>query len=210
MDFFNSIGLDEVGRWPLAWPVSVGGVFCLPNFWNNLPDWYSEVTDSKKLSVWQRSYLAGKILSHPDILISIHSSSAKIIDRYGIVYAIRKASLQVIDDLVQYMLPIDPDYDPKIILDGKTDYGIRQKIPFPLETLVHGDALVWQISAASIVAKVQRDNYMTTLSQKKKYRLYRFDCHKGYGTVLHRSMIAQYGLSDIHRKSFCRNITITS
>ena len=208
MDFSNSIGLDEVGRWPLAGPVSVGGIFCMPNFWNNLPERYGQVTDSKKLSSWQRSYLAQEISSHPDILLSINSSSAKIIDRYGIVYAIRKASLQVIDDLVIQILPLSPDYDPKIILDGKTDYGIRQKISFPLETLIHGDALVWQISAASIVAKVQRDKYMTTLSQKKKYHHYGFQQHKWYGTFLHRSMISQYGLSDVHRKSFCSRITV--
>ena len=79
-----------------------------------------------------------------------------------------------------------------------------------LETIVHGDALVWQISAASIIAKVQRDDYMMSLSKNKKYQFYEFDRHKGYGTLLHRSVIAEYGLSDIHRKSFCKNIIMTS
>ena len=210
MKFSNSIGLDEVGRWPLAGPVTVGGVFCMPNFWNNLPEWYEQVTDSKKLSAWQRSHLALLIVSHPDIVWSISSSSAKVIDRYGIVTSIRQASLNVISDLIIQIHARYLNYDPKIILDGKTDYGIRQKISFPLETIVHGDVLVWQISAASIIAKVQRDEYMMSLSKKKKYQSYGFDRHKGYGTLLHRTMIAQYGLSDVHRKSFCKNIIITS
>ena len=92
------------------------------------------------------------------------------------------------------------------MLDGKTDYGIRNKISFPLETLVKGDSLIWQIAAASIVAKVHRDEYMMSLSQKRKYKVYEFGRHKGYGTLLHRTAIAEYGLSDMHRKSFCGNI----
>ncbi len=228
MDFLTSIWLDEVGRWPLAGPVSVGGVFCMPNFWNNLPDRYDQVTDSKKLSSWHRSYLAELILSHPDILVSIHSCTAKLIDRYGIVYAIRKASLKVLQDIMKQLSELWYADEIKIIVDGKTDYGLRNElfsnnwlpryrsqwqwnvIITWLETLVKGDSLVRQISAASIIAKVQRDNYMTILSKKKKYHCYGFDRHKWYGTVLHRSMILQYGLSDIHRKSFCRNIIIPS
>lgn len=229
MDFSNSIGLDEVGRWPLAGPVSVGGVFWLPNFWKNLPERYEQVTDSKKLSSWQRERLAGLILSHPDILCSIHSSSAKVIDRYGIVTAIRQASMNVIDDISNKIQSVSENWNNiSLLLDGKTDYGLKKELFLKnglpryrsqwqlnvkiiwLDTIVHGDALVWQISAASIVAKVQRDAYMMSLSQKKKYQSYGFDRHKGYGTLLHRTMIAQYGLSDVHRKSFCTRITTES
>lgn len=204
----NYIGLDEVGRWPLAGPATVGGVFCMPEFWKNLPDWYGQVTDSKKLNSWQRLYLSEQILSCPYILVCISSSSNKIIDRYGIVAALRRASIKVIATLVDDIALLSPDYDPKIILDGKTDYGIRQKTPFPLETLIKGDSLVWQIAAASIVAKVQRDTMMSIFSRRKKYKIYGFEYHKWYGTAFHREKIALYGLSDIHRKSFCRNIEI--
>ena len=230
MKFSNSIGLDEVGRWPLAGPVSVGGVFCSPNFRKNLPERYNEVTDSKKLSAWQRSHLASLIVSHPDIVWSIYSSSAKVIDRYGIVYAIRKASMNVINDISYKLQPVSEDwYNISLLLDGKTDYRLKKELflnnglprrsssqwygnvnIIGLETIVHGDALVWQISAASIIAKVQRDEYMMSLSKNKKYQFYEFDRHKGYGTLLHRSVIAEYGLSDIHRKSFCKNIIMTS
>lgn len=120
--------------------------------------------------------------------------------------ALRRASIKVIHTLVQRITLDCPDYSPQIILDGKTDYGIRQKISFPLETLIQGDALVWQIAGASIVAKVHRDDYMTGLSDKRKYKVYGFDRHKGYGTTFHRDALTHYGLSDQHRTSFCRNI----
>jgi ribonuclease HII len=93
----------------------------------------------------------------------------------------------------------------EILLDGKTDYGLRKYIDYPLETIVHWDSLIREIGAASIIAKVQRDDYMTTLSHKKKYQFYEFDRHKWYGTLLHRTAIAEYGLSDQHRKSFCKD-----
>lgn len=203
MNLWNNIlWLDEVGRWPLAGPVSVGGVFCLPEFRDKLPERYNQVTDSKKLTAWHREHLALLISSDPRIIVAVASSSAKIIDRYGIVAAIREASVNVIDEITNRLWVYD---DVKIMLDWKTDYGIRQKISLPLEILVKGDSLIWQIAAASIVAKVQRDAYMVRLSQKKKYQPYRFDRHKGYGTLLHRTAIAEYGLSDMHRKSFCKN-----
>lgn len=222
------IGIDEVGRWPLAGPVWVGGVFCFPKFFSDpLPSWINDIQDSKKLSSWQRTYLASCILSDPNIVCATSLVSARYIDRYGIVAAIRKASLEVIDkirmkiDSIEYHSGLDPESlaflrDPeinsgwhgtiKILLDGKTDYGLRQKLDIPLETLIKWDQKIRQIAAASIIAKVQRDTYMVDLSHKKKYKSYQFDRHKGYGTLIHRKAIVEYGLSDQHRKSFCRNI----
>lgn len=251
MNFSNSfvIGLDEVGRWPLAGPVWVGAVFCLPEFNPLTPltggishlSWIKDVQDSKKLSAWQREYLASCILSDPNIICATSLVSAKYIDRYGIVAAIRKASLQVIEEIrgkiekIEWIGNIEChsgllleakqrglDPEPllsqdaetssawhgtvKILLDGKTDYGLRQKLNIPLETIIKWDQKIRQIAAASIIAKVQRDKYMIDLSHKKKYQSYQFDRHKGYGTLAHRQAIAQYGLSDQHRKSFCKNI----
>ncbi len=199
--------MDEVGRWPLAWPVTVGVVLCLPAFFHALPEWYDRVTDSKKVSPWQREYLARCILDHPYIVSGIASSPASMIDNKGIVYAIRHAAMQALDSL------IDQLHSKKIslkhihiILDGKTDYGLRVVLPYPLETVIRGDQSVWQIGAASIIAKVQRDERMTKLSTKKKYRPYDFARHKGYGTQMHREAILSSGLSDQHRKSFCQRI----
>ena len=199
------IGIDEVGRWALAGPVWVGGVFCLPIFFDqDISSWALDIQDPKKLSAWQRAYLASCILSDPNILCATRLVSASYIDRYGIVAAIRKASLEVIKEIkrkIERREKID-----RILLDGKTDYGLRQKLDIPLETLIKWDQKIRQIAAASIIAKVQRDTYMVDLSHKKKYKSYQFDRHKGYGTLIHRKAIVEYGLSDQHRKSFCRNI----
>ena len=199
--------MDEVGRWPLAWPVTVGVVLCLPAFFRALPEWYDRVTDSKKVSPWQREYLARAILDHPHIVSGIASSPASMIDNKGIVYAIRHAAMQALDSLIDQLHSekISLKYI-HIILDGKTDYGLRGLLPYPLKTVIRGDQSVWQIGAASIIAKVQRDEWMTKLSSKKKYRAYDFARHKGYGTQMHREAILAYGLSDQHRKSFCQRI----
>lgn len=206
MNYFNSIGLDEVGRWPLAWPVTVGGVFCYSSFWDNVPDWYDKVTDSKLLSPKDREYLACCLLAHPSISTALASSSAQFIDRYGIVVAIRRASMRVIGALHRQIENQLPDWDGGIILDGKTDYGLRQYSSLPLTTLVQWDRLVWQVGAASIIAKVHRDNYMIACAKAKKFSVYGFDRHKGYGTLAHRKMIQLHGLSPLHRKSFCRTL----
>ena len=223
----NAIGIDEVGRWPLAGPVWVGGVFCWIWFFDKeLPSWANEIQDSKKLSAWQREYLASYILSDPNIVCATSLVSARYIDRYGIVAAIRKASREVIDEIrgeianfgchsgldPESLLSQDAETSSawhgtvKVLLDGKTDYGLRQKLDIPLETLIKWDQKIRQIAAASIIAKVQRDTYMIDISHKKKYKSYQFARHKGYGTLVHREAIVDYGLIDQHRKSFCRNI----
>lgn len=203
----NIIWLDEVWRWPLAGPVAVGGAFCLPWFDTHQYAWASMITDSKQLSHKKREYLTEQLLACPDIVWTTSFVSAKYIDRYGIVAAIRKASLNVIDQIVQKVTPLLWNLwedDLNILLDGKTDYGLRRCIDYNLETIIRWDSSIREIGAASIIAKVQRDDYMTDFSHKKKYQIYGFDRHKWYGTLLHRTAIVEYGLSDQHRKSFCR------
>lgn len=201
------VGMDEVGRWPLAWPVTVGVVVCLPDFFRSLPDRYAEVTDSKKLSARQREYLAPCIFDHPHILSGIASSPASMIDRSGIVSAIRCAALKALNVVIQKLEKMKIDTSSlHIILDGKTDYGLRAVLPYPFETIVRGDQSVREIAAASIIAKVQRDAYMTKIASQKKYCTYDFARHKGYGTLSHREAILSYGLSDQHRESFCQRI----
>jgi ribonuclease HII len=208
----HSIWLDEVGRWPLAGPVAVGGVLCLPDFFEwCLPSRYNDITDSKKLSPRQREYLSWCIKDCSDIIYATSSVSGAYIDRYGIVAAIRKASLDVIRQIIKQVTPllwVWWECDLRILLDGKTDYGLSQKITFPLQTIVRWDASVREIGAASIIAKVERDAMMMRLSQKKKYSIYGFHRHKWYGTLFHRQMIESHGLSDIHRVSFCKSIII--
>lgn len=207
------IWLDEVGRWPLAGPVAVGGVFCLPWFDYKNYSWASMITDSKQLNHKKREYLTEQLLACPDIIWATSFVSAKYIDRHGIVTAIRKASQEVTKQIIQKTAPLLWNLwrdEVTILLDGKTDYGLRMYIDYKLETIIKWDASIWEIGAASIIAKVQRDEYMVTLAHKKKYQSYAFDRHKGYGTLIHRNAIAQYGLSDQHRKSFCKNINTSN
>lgn len=201
------IWLDEVWRWPLAGPVAVGGVFCLP--WFSIEKYHraKDITDSKKLNHLKREFLREQLLSCSDIIWATSFVSAKHIDRYGIVSSIRKASLDVINQIASKIDCLTKkDKDIEILLDGKTDYGIRKYIDYHLETIIKWDSSIREIWAASIIAKVERDYYMLDLSTKKKYQSYEFDRHKWYGTLLHRTAIAEYWLSDIHRKTFCRNI----
>lgn len=210
------IWLDEVGRWPLAGPVTVGGVFCLPWFSYTHYPWATMITDSKKLTAKKREYLTEQLLSCSDVVWATSSVSARYIDRYGIVAAIRTAFLDVIDQIIKKVTPLFWDEfveNLEILLDGKTDYGLRKMFAISdklqavrLETIIRWDSSIREIGAASIVAKVQRDDYMTKIWSKKKYQFYEFDRHKWYGTLLHRTAIAEYGLSNQHRKSFCRKI----
>lgn len=220
MEYYdNNIWLDEVGRWPLAGPVTVGGVFVLPEFWDSFPNWAHDITDSKVLTAHQRRSLADSLQSDKAILWSIHSSSPQIIDTHWIIEALRRASVRVIDDLLRQLtlLWCDP---VNIVLDGNHEFGLRntffrwngtprqlanksyrQSIK-SLQTLIKWDDKVWQIAAASVIAKAHRDEYMISLSKKRKYRYYGFERHKWYGTKLHREMIIKYWNSDIHRSSY--------
>ncbi|MBP7884600.1 hypothetical protein KAZ93_00140 [Patescibacteria group bacterium] len=134
-----------------------------------------------------------------------------MIDSKGIVYAIRRAAMQSLDSLIDQLQAKKVSLKHiHIILDGKTDYGLRAVLSYPLETVIRGDQSVREIGAASIIAKVQRDGWMTKLSTKKKYHDYDFARHKGYGTLMHREAILSCGLSDQHRKSFCQRILMAN
>ena len=91
------------------------------------------------------------------------------------------------------------------MIDGKTDFGIRKLWGVCVETIVDGDAIVPMISAASIVAKVERDREM--IGHAKKFPEYGFAKHKGYGTKAHYDAINQHGMSSLHRTSFLKRIT---
>jgi ribonuclease HII len=191
------IYIDEAGRWPLAGPVYVGLIL-----WNKSvkAKEFKNFKDSKKLSEKQRETLFAQ-LKQSDIIRSYGKSSARYIDMHGIVWAIRHAIVQG----VKRLFP-KPDWsDITLHIDGNTDFGLRKKFPWlTVCTYIKGDDRIPVISAASIIAKVSRDREMLKLD--KKYSLYWFAQHKGYGTQQHRTMIATHGLSFVHRKSFCKNL----
>ncbi len=199
------IGIDEVGRGPLAGPVTVAAVLVL----RGIPKSLKGVKDSKKLSEKQREEWYKKIkscvscspygrLAPEKIFFAAFFVNNKIIDKIGIVQAINLAIQGVIEKLKRKN-DITPS-NSYFLLDGSllVPKKYRQK------TIIKGDSKIPVISAASIVAKVQRDRFMTALHRKLPF--YFFNLHKGYGTKLHYEMINKFGLSSYHRKSYCRLI----
>lgn len=194
------IYIDEAGRWPLAWPVYVGLIFCQEEQYTQ--KLFAIYKDSKKLSEKQRNILFDQLQSST-IIWSYGSSTAAYIDAYGIVSAIRNAIIKWIKKL----LPDAKNQNITLHIDGNTDFGLRKKFPKrSIHTYIKWDDKISAISAASIIAKVSRDTEMVRMD--KKYPPYWFTSHKWYGTQSHRDAIKQYWLSKIHRKTFCKNIDI--
>ncbi len=177
-------GIDEVGRGALAGPVTAAAVVFHPN--SNL-ETLRNVRDSKKLTAKERVRLDIEI-KKSSMTWGIGWASAKEVDDVGIV----PATALAMDRAVLQLSP-KPDY---FLVDGNRpllSYG-------PTEAIVHGDALVMSISAASIVAKVARDAWMEQLSHK--FLDYGFVTNKGYGTSAHLKALTESGPSPEHRRSF--------
>jgi len=188
------IGIDEVGRGPLAGPVTVGA-FCVKKNFNFKK--LEGIRDSKKLTPEKREYFFEKIKELEkigDIEYKVIFVSSREIDKKGISLSIKKALVKSISDLKK---------NPKVcqvFLDGglyaPEEYK-RQK------TIIKGDDKIKVISCASVVAKVLRDRLMCKLA--KKYPKYGFEIHKGYGTKIHCKNIRKNGICPEHRKCFLKN-----
>lgn len=175
-------GVDEAGRGPLAGPVVVAAVI-MP-----LNDVIDGVNDSKKLTAKKRDDLYEKILTKA-VEYKVAVISHKTIDEINILNATKQGMLQCINGLSK------KDY---VLIDAvKTDCDV------PSLSIIHGDALSYNIAAASIIAKVTRDRLMCELD--KQYPQYNFSKHKGYGTAEHIRLLKQYGPCEIHRRSFIKN-----
>ena len=173
-------GVDEVGRGPLAGPVVASAVILPAGFAS------AEINDSKLLSDARRRKLLPFIIAAADVGIGV--VSVEQIDRINILRANELAIKFAIEDL---------DGVPDVVLiDGKPARGlnVRQR------AIVKGDRLSLSIAAASIVAKVTRDQMM--LEFDRKYPHYEFAKNKGYGTLEHMASIKEFGVSPIHRRSF--------
>jgi ribonuclease HII len=180
--YLKICGLDEVGRGPLAGPVVVGAVVI-----ENESQFLEGVRDSKVMSEKKRDFFFEKI-KEISTAWGIGVVESFEIDEFGISQAIQKAMERAIDSL-----GIDVDY---LITDGNV-----QKIRnYPMEVITDGDALHYSISAASVLAKVTRDNMMKEYS--KKYPEYGFEKHVGYGTKIHMEALERIGPCEIHRKCF--------
>lgn len=193
------IGIDEVGRGPLAGPVTVAAVAAPLYLVSSISylDCLHQIRDSKKLTPSQREKWA--LVVRSNFAVALSSVSPALIDKKSIIWAARMAVKRCLHKLNTKYKIRDTRYE--IFLDGGLHAPPEYKNQ---QTIIKGDERVPIIAAASIIAKVHRDRYMTRLH--KKYPLYGFDAHKGYGTVAHREAIQKYGISEMHRRTFCKNI----
>lgn len=178
-------GIDEAGRGPLAGAVYAAAVILPPDIFIPCLD------DSKKLSEKKRDELFDIICTNA-VSYSIAFATEAEIDDMNILNATHLAMRRAADGLNP-----PPDY---CIVDGNSIRGLS----VAHETMVKGDAKSASVAAASILAKVSRDRYITELAEL--YPQYSFDKHKGYGTKLHIDALHKYGPCPIHRKSFLKKI----
>tara|TARA_Y100000748_G_scaffold21892_1_gene16721 strand:- start:50 stop:592 length:543 start_codon:yes stop_codon:yes gene_type:complete len=171
-------GVDEVGRGCLAGPVTAAAVI--------LKNPISELKDSKQISPSKREVLSETIKEQS--IFSLASISNNKIDEINI----HQATLLAMQEAI-ISLPITPDL---VYVDGK----FIPNVEVNCRAVIGGDKLIPEISAASIIAKVQRDEFMRQLD--KKYPIYAFAQNKGYGTAHHLNALKESGYTSFHRKSF--------
>ena len=186
---FDTIcGVDEAGAGPLAGPVYAAAVI-LPRELD-----ISGLNDSKKLTEKKREALFD-IITARAVSYSIQRVEAAEIEEIDILNARMKAMQLAIDGL-----SVRPDM---ALIDGNRDHGSRFAVTAPHVTIVGGDGKSASIAAASILAKVSRDRYVST-ELNAQYPQYQFAKHKGYGTKLHYQMLDQYGPCPAHRVTFLK------
>lgn len=173
------IGIDEVGRGCWAGPLCVAAVRLLKPI--------EGLNDSKLLRPRQRERLAQQIRQHAEVSIAWMASSE--IDKWGLTAALTKA--------VTIAAGQHQDYD-EVIIDGS--YNFLAGHNKPVQVIVGGDKLIPEVSAASIIAKVARDNFMKKVD--KAWPEYGFAVHVGYGTARHREALKTYGVTPLHRRSY--------
>ena len=178
-------GIDEAGRGPLAGPVVIGCTIM------SRDSFIEYVNDSKKVSETKREMLYEKITNEA-IAWSTGIVWQDEIDELNILNATKKALTDAIDKL-----EVKPD---KILVDALDKIDTRG---IPYISVIKGDAKIYSISAASIIAKVTRDRIMKEYDEV--YPEYGFAGHKGYGTAKHIQAIKEYGICPLHRKSFVKN-----
>lgn len=176
-------GVDEAGRGPLAGPVCASAVILPAHL--DIPG----LTDSKKLTDKKRRELF-PVIQEQAIAWGIGMASCEEIDEINILQATFLAMQRALEQL-----NVRPDL---VLIDGNRakDFGL------PVKTVIKGDSLSMNIAAASILAKVTRDDWMIRMAQT--YPQYAFDIHKGYGTKAHYAALTEFGPCPIHRKTFLK------
>lgn len=208
------LGIDEVGRGPWAGPLVVGAVILGTDFYNlkttaegsnrhsskqlSTSDekltLYQNLADSKQLSAKKRALLAPLIQKHA-AASATGWVSAQEIDQYGLSASLKLATRRAVKQILATKIEFS-----EIIIDGIINFLDDIPLASHVTTVKKADSLIKEVSAASIIAKVARDAYMTDLATK--YPDYGFESHVGYGTAKHKSALLTHGICPEHRQSF--------
>ena len=186
------LGIDEVGRGPYAGPLVIGACI-LPSNREESP-WIEELNDSKKLSEKKREKLYA-IIKEKAPASATGWVTSKELDEIGISEALKLATRRAVEKIREQKVPFT-----EVIIDGISNFLKGTTLEKYATTMKKADFLIKEVSAASIVAKVERDNYMKELA--KKYPGYGFEKHVGYGTAAHQKAMEKLGLTPEHRRSF--------
>ena len=179
------LGIDEVGRGPVAGPLAAGGVVFTSEVF------IQYLNDSKKITEKRRPIVAESI-KKCSTFFDVEYASAAEIDEFGIVCALKKVFLAIIQKCEK------SGYIPDLILIDGNKIDIDPRVT----TIVKGDAQSASIAAASVIAKVARDSLMTDLGYE--FPQYEWAKNKGYGTKAHTDAILEFGLTDQHRRTFLK------
>ena len=187
------VGIDEAGRGALAGPVVAAAMAVSSKAYSSekFLEAIQGLDDSKKLTEKKREKLFD-IIKEQAIDVSVGIATEKEIDAQNILKATFLAMKRAVD-----RLSVSPDY---ALVDGNRNPNIG----LPTTCIIKGDATSPSIAAASIIAKVTRDRMMIELD--KEFPEYLFKKHKGYGTKLHYEKIKEFGILDVHRRSFLKNL----
>lgn len=198
------LGIDEVGRGPWAGPLIVGAVVLGEKFQPqniqtsdkqiNLQDLWQALADSKQLTAKKRQALNQPILDHA-AATGLGWVSAAELDQYGLSASLKLATQRAIKQILASKV-----FFSEIIIDGTVNFLQNTPLADKVTLLKKADSLIKEVSAASIIAKVARDNYMIEIA--RQYPGYGFEKHVGYGTAMHKQALLKQGICPEHRTSF--------
>lgn len=191
------LGIDEVGRGPWAGPLVVGACVLNSRFDEKENEieaetWQDELNDSKKLTAKKREKLA-PIIKEKAKATGLGWVSAKELDEIGLAKALKLATRRAVEIIPRETFS-------EIIIDGTSNFLKGTDLENLVSVLPKADAKIKEVSAASIIAKVARDNYMKDIAEK--YPGYAFEKHVGYGTAAHKKALQELGPCPEHRTSF--------
>lgn len=191
------LGIDEVGRGPWAGPLVIGACVLNPRFDEKENEieaetWQDELNDSKKLTAKKREKLA-PIIKEKAKATGLGWVSAKELDEIGLAEALKLATRRAVEKIPRETFS-------EIIIDGTSNFLKDTDLENLVSVLPKADAKIKEVSAASIIAKVARDNYMKDIAEQ--YPGYAFEKHVGYGTAAHKKALQELGPCPEHRHSF--------